>query len=249
MGYGSGQTERRTIQRHFALYVGLFASIWLLGLACNQAYADNTFGTRAWNGLEYGGGVSIKTPSLSQHINQSEFVLHRAVAQSEYGSTPGLIQAGVYRSGQHLSLDTCGPSAGRYTKYLERKRRGTPNTISSYKCQLFAVAGPGTTHRYDVFSVAGDTNHWKVEINNNLRGKFFVDFNRAYPAIGGEIAGSSPQQTDTNALYGPTKPWIRFQSDGQNDPEEVTNNSYTSRYVPRPGWSVGAAPTPLRVTH
>jgi len=223
----------------------------LAWVACvTPAWADNKFGTRSWNDLEFGTGVSITTPSLNQQVNVNEFILHRAVVQSDFGATYGLIQAGIYRSGSGTHLDNCNTSANRYTKYLEHKSKGSPNTLDSYKCQLFAEAGPGTTYRYDVFSVAGDDNNYKVEINNELKGTFFVNFNLSYPAVGGEIAGPVPETTETNALYGETKAWVVYTANGENGSQTVTNNSNTFLYSPTgPAWTVDPAPTPLRVKH
>ncbi|MCA1690472.1 MAG: hypothetical protein LC720_08630, partial [Actinobacteria bacterium] len=155
------------------------------GLAgAGGARGDSDFGTLGSGRASFGSFVSLSTPSSRLFQESDEFVVHRTVVQSVNGSLePGLIQAGVYRSGNAIQLDNCGVQAG-YVVYTEVKRYGLP----AYKCQLFQAVSPGSILTLDVFRFHTAAT-WGIRLNGVLTGSTYpLGFNSGEPAVGSEIA-------------------------------------------------------------
>jgi hypothetical protein len=228
----------------------LLGLIVILSLTAAAAQAS-TFGTRALSSAYYnekrGGSVSIKAPALSQNTASDEIVLHRSVTQSGYGDSPGLVQGGIYRSGAGTHLDNCA-SRGSWVKFIEYKKQGTPNAVSSYHCHLYGAVDSGSDPKVTVYR-RNDAERWGIQFNSNNVGAFETNFGTGYPAIGGEINGGSPFTSATTVRYGDQNPWKVFNDTGADNAFQPSDNTKTAKYIPNGGWTVGQVPTPLTVSY
>ncbi len=135
----------------------------LLGLVgASAARSDPDFGTLGFDRGEFGSVVSLSTPSSRLYQEADEFVIHRTVVQSLSSVEPGLIQAGVYRSGPSIELDNCGTSAG-YVVFSEVKAQGS----MAYRCQLFQTVAPGRVVTLDVFRFRAAAT-WGIRIDGRF---------------------------------------------------------------------------------
>jgi hypothetical protein len=224
--------------------------VMLMVRASDANAVFNVFGLRAFNFQKYGSSVSIEVPPSDPAPNSQEFVLHRAVVQSDYGSTPGLVQLGVYRSGTGIQLDTCGARTG-WTFFGEWKSAGTANESSSYHCQLFSETDHGNNTVEHIWRKnEPTTNEWEAEINNVHVATYKPSFGVGYPQIGGEIAGvhSLPATSVTQTPYGVTRPWHSYNEPGKAGEFEVKDNSNTNAILSAK-WLVSPVPSPVTVEH
>ena len=114
----------------------------LLGLVgASAARSDPDFGTLGLNRTTFGSVVSLVTPAAGLAQPADEFVVERDVLQSE-NADPGLIQAGVYRSGSGISLDNCGPHAA-YAVFTEVKAANS----MAYGASSSTTSLPGRSSR------------------------------------------------------------------------------------------------------
>lgn len=212
----------------------------------------NTFGTRYQNASTYyGSRVSITTPNpTSTSLKSTDFVLGRAVVQSGFPSNlnnAGLAQVGVYMAGPSIQLDNCGHNNRHVYVYYEY--HPINSGASGYICGINQEVTPGTTYRYSTFV----SNNWKFFFAGGEIGSASLNgMHTGYPMIGSEMASSNGTYlTYTKIIYGGNTsiPWDIFRGSGATSPVEVTNNSQTRLAAPSTGWSVGAVPTPLSVTH
>lgn len=234
------------------LAAAMVAALILAAWAPQAPAATNNFGTRSMDVERYGSRVSINTPSSLYYQAPDEFVLHRAVVQSSFTSSqPGLLQTGVYRSGNSIQLDNCGATNGGYYRYIESKAHGS----STFQCQVFYSAGalsPGTNLSYEVFRRSTNAT-WGVMINGVDRGSYALAFNVGFPAIGGEIADAgSDFATRTAAQYGPsgTLQWSYYTGVNRGGATAVNSGTATALYSPRGAfWTVPPPPTPMTIKH
>jgi hypothetical protein len=225
-------------------------AVMLLVKAPSANAVFNVFGVRAFNYQKYGSSVSIEVPPSDPAPDSQEFVLHRAVVQSDYGSTAGLVQVGVYRSGTGIQLDSCGARTG-WTFFGEWKAAGTPNEPSSYHCQLFSETDHGNNTVEHIWRWnEPTTNEWEMEINNSHVATYKPSFGVGYPQIGGEIAGvhSLPATSVTQTPYGVTRPWHSYNGLGKSGEFEIKDNSNTT-WVKYSNWLVSPVPSPVTVEH
>lgn len=225
-------------------------AVMLLVRAPDADAAFNVFGLRAFKFPKYGSSVSIRVPPSDPAPNSQELVLHRAVVQSDYGSTSGLVQIGVYRSGTGIQLDNCGVRTG-WTFFGEWKAAGTAEEPSSYHCQLFSETNAGNNTVEHIWRRnEPTTNEWEMEINNARVATYKPSFGVGYPQIGGEIAGvhSLPATSVTTTAYGVTRPWHSYNQIGRAGEFEIKDNSNTDEIVSAK-WLVSPVPSPVAVEH
>jgi hypothetical protein len=222
----------------------------LLLLRATPAGAASSFGTRAFNFTKQGSEVDILVPSLSPAPVEGEFVVHRVVVQSDYGSAPGLVQSGLLLTSPGLGLDNCG-AVSSWTKYTEYKTAGSANELSNYHCQFFGSEPSGNNDIFSVYHKTANTAEWNAMQNLAVVGTYKTNFESGYPAVGGEIASSSslPVHSSTSAYYGNTPSWSSFNEPGRGGQFAITNPENTGIYTPHEGWTVPNPPSPFTITH
>ena len=228
----------------------VLACVILLLKAGTASSAFHVFGTRFYNYQKYGSSISIEVPPHDPAPNAKEVVLHRNVVQSDYGTTPGLVQIGVYRSGSEIQLDSCGSRSG-WTFFGEWKAAGTAEEASSYHCQLFSETNSGNNTVEHIWrSASTGANEWEMEINNSRVATYKPSFGIGYPYVGGEIGGLHvlPATSQTFGIYGGTRPWHSWSGPGKASEFEITNNANTS-IKQDTNWYVGPVPGEFSVEH
>jgi hypothetical protein len=154
------------------------------------------FGTRYYGSSssgagyqEYGSATTIQVPRAGNHtVADHEFELSRVVVQGDFGSSPSLLQTGLYRSGADIQLDTCATSVNAYTYYMEYKVSG----VNGYNCATFGVAPTLETDFYAVaaYPAAGSGEwEWAILVGAGLGGGAFepIGGSTAIPMVGEEL--------------------------------------------------------------
>ncbi len=223
---------------------GALLGLWLVGP--RAAHSDSDFGTLGIDRSEFGSVVSLRTPSAALFQEADEFVVHRDVVQS-LNNDPGLIQAGVYRSGGAISLDNCGPSTS-YVVYTEVK---AVNSMA-YKCQLFNPVAPESVVTIDIFRFTALAD-WGIRINAVPTGTIYpLGFRRGDPAIGSEIEdfdGNFGTQTVTRFAPAGHAHWSVRTTIGRRHLHRVTTGDPLFTYsTSDPRWRISHPPAVL-VTH
>lgn len=193
--------------------------------------------------------MAIDTPSTTYLQASDEFILHRAVLQSGFSGSPGLIQAGVYRSGSGIQLDNCGVQTS-YIEYDETLPYGSTN---GYVCHLYSHVTQGVIHTYDIFRHTPAAN-WGIYIDGNDIGRTYtLGFNTGYAAIGSEIQDvNTDWTTEAATQFGPSgfMQWSYYTTVLRTNPHIVDSGDVTATYLPRDGfWCVPSQPTPMTIKH
>jgi hypothetical protein len=201
----------------------------VLGLVwASAARSDTDFGTLGFDRGEFGSLVSLSTPSSRLYQEADEFVVHRTVVQSPSSVEPGLIQAGVYRSGPSIELDNCGTSAG-YVVFSEVKAQGS----MAYRCQLYQAVAPGRAVTLDIFRFHAAAT-WGIRIDGRSTGSIYpLGFNRGLPAIGSEIDDvdfNDGTHTATRFGLAGHAPWNVYTTVGRSRPHAVRPGDPVSSY-------------------
>jgi hypothetical protein len=224
---------------------GALLGLWLVGLPA--AHSDTDFGTLGIDRSYFGSVVSLRTPSAALLQEPDEFVVHRDAVQS-LNNDPGLIQAGVYRSGAAISLDNCGPSPG-YVVFTEVK---LVNSMA-YKCQLFNQIAPGSVVTIDIFRFTASAA-WGIRLNGVPTGPIYrPGFRRGDPAIGSEIEDlDSNFGTQTATRFAPAghANWSAYTTVGHRHKHRVTARDPLFAYPTSDHrWRLSRPPGPVLVRH
>ncbi|MGI8800702.1 MAG: hypothetical protein ACR2KV_00800 [Solirubrobacteraceae bacterium] len=230
-----------------AQVAGLAAVVWMAG--ASAARSDTDYGTVGVDAKSYGSIVSLSTPSSRLFQENDEFVVHRDVVQSSFtAASPGLIQAGVYRSGPGIELDNCGARAG-YTVFTEVKAFGS----MAYRCQLFGAVSPGTVVTFDIFRFSTPAT-WGIRINGGSTGSVYrLSFNQGGPAIGSEITDvDTNYATQTATRFGVAggAAWSVYRRAGRAGAHRVTGADPTDPYpTDDPHWVLPQPPARMTIRH
>jgi hypothetical protein len=240
---GTADASRRPGRARRA--AGALLGVWLVGPTA--AHSDTDFGTLGIDRSDFGAVVSLRTPSAALLQEPDEFVVHRDVVQS-LNDDPGLIQAGVYRSGSAISLDNCGPSTG-YVEFTEVK---LVNSMA-YKCQFFNPVAPGSVVTIDIFRFKAPAA-WGIRLNGVPTGPIYrLGFRRGDPAIGSEIQDlDSNFGTQTATRFAPAghAHWSVYTTVGRRHIHRVTAHDPLFRYpMSDHHWRLSRPPGPVLVTH
>lgn len=256
----------RLLRRHDSLPLGLaqlsphqlvvwLLAAWVAGLGVLllrvvPAEAAVSFGTRAYNYTKEGSEVDILVPALTPAPVEGELVAHRVVEQSDYGSTPGLVQSGLVLTSPGLGVDNCG-TASSWTMYTEYKTAGSASEPANYHCHFFGSEPPGNNDVFSVYHKTASTAEWNAMQNLSVVGTYKTNFETGYPAVGGEIAtGSSlPVHSSTSAYYGNTPVWSSFNEPGRGGQFAIKTPENTGIYNPHEGWTVPNPPSPFTIKH
>ncbi|HEU0317120.1 MAG TPA: hypothetical protein VFR49_07310 [Solirubrobacteraceae bacterium] len=241
----SGAVEASRRPRRVRWAAGALLGLWLVGPAA--AHSDTDFGTLGIDRSDFGSAVSLRTPSAALFQEADEFVVHRDVVQS-LNNDPGLIQAGVYRSGGAISLDNCGPSAG-YVVFTEVK---AVNSMA-YKCQLLNPVAPGSVVTIDLFRFTARAA-WGIRVNGVPTGTIYqLGFSRGDPAIGSEIEDldrTFGTQTATRFAPAGHAHWSVHTTIGRRHFHRVTARDPLFRYPTSDHrWRISRPPGSVLVTH
>lgn len=199
----------------------------------------------------FGGIVSLVTPSASLFQSPIEFVAEREVVQSN-NSDPGLIQAGIYRSGGGLQLNIgCAPPDG-YFIYTEVKSANSPG----YRCQILTPSvSPGTVVTLDIFRFPAPET-WGIRVNGVTTGSTFATgFNKGRPAVGTEIQTASTMnsyQSRTSTRFDPpgAARWAVYPGVGRLHPRRVSARDHPRAYpMADHFWKLTRPPAAITVRH
>jgi hypothetical protein len=233
--------------RRPALRLGVAGAIcvWLVGTGA--ASSDPDFGTLGLNQSRFGSIVSLTTPSANLDQPASEFVVERDLVQSD-NSDPGLIQAGVYRSGSGIALDNCGAHAA-YVVFTEVKAANS----MAYKCQLYQDVSPGAVVTLDIFrfKTAGT---WGIRIDGVPTGSIYrLGFTKGAPAIGTEIQSTNNDyETQTSTRFDSTghAQWTVYTTTGRQHVHRVTGADSISAYPMEDHlWKITRPPAAVTIKH
>lgn len=208
----------------------------------------NSFGTRAYIYTKEGSEVDILVPKLSPAPTEGEFVVHRVVEQSDYGSTPGLVQSGLILTSPSFGADNCG-TVSNWTMYTEYKTQGSSAELSNYHCQYFGSESPGNNDVFSVYHKTAKTAEWNAMQNLAVVGTYKTNFETGYPAVGGEIGSKSSLSSSTSAYYANAPAWSSFNEAGRAGQFVIKNPENTGLYPNNSGWTVPNPPTPFTITH
>jgi hypothetical protein len=245
---GTGTDARRRGRRPPARLLAAAAlAVWLIGPAAARSDSGPDFGTLGLNASSYGSVVSIVTPAAGLRQPDDEFVVQRDALQSD-NSDPGLIQAGVYRSGNGIALDNCGAHPG-YVVFTEVKAANA----MAYKCQLYNDIAPGSVLTLAVFrfKTAGT---WGIRIDGVQTGSIYrLGFSRANAAIGTEIQSvGNDFQSQTSARYEPAgrAQWTVYTTTGRQHVHKVTRHDSISAYPMEDHvWKITRPPVEVTIKH
>jgi hypothetical protein len=220
---------------------------WLVGPTAARSDSGPDFGTLGLNSSSYGAVVSIVTPAADLAQPADEFVVQRDVLQSD-NSDPGLIQAGIYRSGDGIALDNCGA----HTSYVVFTEVKAANSMA-YRCQLYNDVSPGSVVTLDLFrfKTAGT---WGIRINGVQTGSIYrLGFARGNAAIGTEIQSvGSGFQSQTSTRYEPAgnAQWTVYTTPGRQHVHRVTGHDSISAYPMEDHvWKITRPPTEVTIRH
>jgi hypothetical protein len=229
------------------LLAGAALVAWLVGPTAARSDSGPDFGTLGLNSSSFGSVVSIVTPAAGLAQPDGEFVVERDVLQSD-NSDPGLIQAGIYRSGNGIALDNCGPHTG-YVVFTEVKAANS----MAYKCQLYNDVSPGSVVTLDLFrfTTAGT---WGIRINGVQTGSIYrLGFTKANAAIGTEIQSAGNDfQSQTSTRYEPAghAQWTVYTTTGRQHVHKVTGHDSISAYpMVDHLWKITRPPAEVTVKH
>jgi hypothetical protein len=221
--------------------------VWLVGPTAARSDSGPDFGTLGMNASSFGSKVSIVTPSTGLAQPGDEFVVERAVLQSD-NSDPGLIQAGIYRSGNGIALDNCGA----HTAYVVFTEVKAANSMA-YKCQLYNDVSPGSVVTFDLFrfKTAGT---WGIRIDGVQTGSIYrLGFSRGAAAIGTEIQSlGNGYQSQTSTRYEPSgaAQWTVYTTTGRQHSRRVTSHDSLSAYpMADHQWKLTRPPAEVTVKH
>jgi hypothetical protein len=242
---GAEAPGRPGARRAARLAAGAAIVAWVVGPTA--ARSDTDFGTLGLDRLGYGSRVSIDAPSSRLHQESDEFVVHRDVVQSR-NNDPGLIQAGIYRSGSGIALDNCGAHAG-YILFTEVK----PVNSMAYRCQLYSGISPGSTATFDIFRYSAAAT-WGIRINGVTVGApFRLGFSKGDAAIGTEIQDLDTNHgTQTATRFAPAghARWSFYTTTGRSRPHAVTGGDPVVPYpTDDPFWRLPRPPARLTIRH
>jgi len=263
--------ERTSRGRRRVVGLALLACGAVLAVAATPASAYSTFGGWDWSyALEYGGSVNIRTPDpASETIASNEISLARLVTQGP-GSDPGLVQAGLYRSGTNAQLDTCGSEVNQYEFYYEWRRPS-----GNYICGLTGsgnaeTATPGADNGVSVQGYSDGS--WSAYVTSGIDGggpyldPVSLGFATGIVSIGDELNNGDPNNpangSTVSTLYGRGADEIGNGGPGWyvyfhamdpatfGSPGFISNPLRTSRTSPTSLlWSQQNVPTPLTISH
>jgi hypothetical protein len=235
---------RRSLVR-LATAAGL--TLWLIGPTAARSDSGPDFGTLGLNTSTYGSVVSLVTPAAGLAQADDEFVVQRDVLQSD-NTDPGLIQAGVYRSGSGIALDNCGAHAA-YVVFTEVKAANS----MAYRCQLYNDVSPGALVTLDVFrfKTAGT---WGIRLDGVQTGSIYrLGFAKAAPAIGTEIQSlGNSYQSQTSTRYEPAgaAQWTVYTTTGRQHSRRVTRADSISAYPMADHlWKTTRPPAEVTIKH
>lgn len=133
------------------------------------------------------------------------------MVQGDFLSSPSLLQAGLYRSGADIQLDTCGTSVNEYSYFMEYKVSG----VNGYHCGTYGVAATLAVDFYGVYAYPSDGSGewaWAILHPNDAGFSGFepIGGNTAIPMVGDELnndVGTQCQASSsaTGAFY--AYPW------------------------------------------
>jgi len=211
------------------------------------ARSDPDFGTLGLDRTRFGSVVSLVTPAAGLAQPDDEFVVQRTVLQSN-NTDPGLIQAGVYRSGSGISLDNCGPHAA-YVVFTEVKAANS----MAYKCQLYNDVSPGSVVTLDIFRFT-TPGTWGIRVNGAQTGSVYrLGFTKGSPAIGTEIqAAGTGYLTQTSTRYEPagSPRWSVYTTTGRHHARRVTGSDSISAYPMADHlWKITRPPAAVTIKH
>jgi hypothetical protein len=225
------------------------AALVVFVLASTSAAGDSgpDFGTVGVDAKSYGTTVAVSTPSSLLFQQADEFIVHRDVVQSSlFASNPGLIQAGLYRSGTGIELDNCGPRSD-YVEFAEIKAANS----MAYKCQLFNPVSPGRIVTLDVFRFHA-AGTWGIRFNGASTGSIYpLGFDKGSPAIGSEIADVDADfATHAATRFGPagTTQWTVYRAPGRSQPRRVTGSTDPYPVADR-FWTLPRPPARMTIRH
>jgi hypothetical protein len=227
--------------------VAATALVCLLASTTAAGDAGPDFGTVGVDAKSFGATVSVSTPSSLLFQAADEFIVHRDVVQSSLNaSNPGLIQAGLYRSGSGIELDNCGPRSD-YVEFTEVKAANA----MAYRCQLFNPVSPGTILTLDVFRFHAAAT-WGIRFNGASTGSTYpLGFDKGSPAIGSEIAGVDTDFTTHAATrFGPTgaTQWSVYRAPARSKPRRVTGSTHPYPVTDR-SWTLPRPPARMTIRH
>jgi hypothetical protein len=221
--------------------------VWLVGPTAARSDSGPDFGTLGLDASSFGSVVSIVTPAAGLAQPDDEFVVQRVALQSD-NSDPGLIQAGVYRSGDGIALDNCGAHAS-YVLFTEVKAANS----MAYKCQLYNDVAPGSVVTLDLFrfKTAGT---WGIRINGVQTGSIYrLGFSRGDAAIGTEIQSVGNEfQAQTSTRYEPAgnAQWTVYTTTGRQHVHKVTGHDSVSAYPMEDHvWKITRPPSEVTIKH
>lgn len=237
--------RRRWAARWARPTAGAALLLGLLGPAA--ARSDTDFGTLGVDRSAFGSVVSVRTPSAGLFQEADEFVVHRDAVGS-VNNDPGLIQAGIYRSGSTIELDNCGPRAG-YVVFTEVKQVNS----MAYKCQLYNQVAPGSIVTFDIFRFKAPAT-WGIRINGVPTGSIYrLGFNRGNPAVGSEIQDvDSNDGTRTATRFAPAghAPWSFYTTVGRRHPRRIGARDPLFAFPTSDRlWHLSRPPAPIIVSH
>jgi len=243
----SAPASRRALRR--PLRSSALAAVAISLLGTTVARSDPDFGTLGLGTTRFGSVVSVVTPAAGLAQPADEFVVQRDVLQSE-NSDPGLIQAGIYRSGSGISLDNCGPHAA-YVVFTEVKAANS----MAYKCQLYRDVAPGSVVTLDIFRLS-TRGTWGIRVNGTPTGSIYpLGFTKASPAIGTEIQTAGPGNrylTETSTRYEPAGAarWSVYTTVGRRHVRRVTGSDSISAYPMADHlWKITRPPARVTIKH
>jgi len=222
-------------------------ALWLIGPTAARSDSGPDFGTLGLNSSSFGSVVSLVTPSAGLAQAGDEFVVQRDVLQSD-NSDPGLIQAGVYRSGGGIALDNCGAHTG-YVVFTEVKAANS----MAYKCQLYNDISPGSVITLDLFRFKTAAT-WGIRINGVQTGSIYrLGFSKGAPAIGTEIQSlGSGYQSQASTRYEPAghAQWTVYTTTGRQHARKVTRHDSISAYPMADHlWKITRPPSEVTIKH
>jgi hypothetical protein len=243
----SAPANRRTVRRPLRSSALVAVAIWLAGTTL--ARSDPDFGTLGLDQTRFGAVVSLVTPAAGLAQPADEFVVQRAVVQSQ-NSDPGLIQAGVYRSGSGISLDNCGPHAA-YAVFTEVKAANS----MAYRCQLYHDVAPGSLVTLDIFRFT-TPGTWGIRVNGAQTGSVYrLGFTKGQPAIGTEIQSAGNGRTyltATSTRYEPAggARWSVYTTVGRQHARRVSGSDSISAYpMVDHLWKITRPPSAVTIKH
>jgi len=255
----SALRQRQAVRPIAALGVAL--SITILSLAwASKAESYARFGSYVFPKVKYGGSTSIIVPQLLP-ITSDEFVLYRNLNETS-PDLFAMMQGGLYRSGSGVNLRNCASSPTDWSRFVEYWPIDYGPTLTTV-CQLYGTVTPGDRVRVDLFPVSGINPSnglapWQLQFDNTAAGTYKVNYDSAFPGIGGELVSvDTTFGTTTGGSFGTPTGWYYYgaynegsaTAVGTGDPTAVPPNLPIWTLAPSTNWYIPPLPTPFKVEH